>query len=29
MAELTVDVAGRSYRLACENGEEEHLASLL
>lgn len=28
MAEITVDVGGRSYRLACENGEEEHLAAL-
>ncbi|MBK0398015.1 cell division protein ZapA [Limibaculum sp. M0105] len=28
MAEVTVDVGGRSYRLACENGEEEHLAAL-
>lgn len=28
MAELTVDVGGRSYRLACENGEEEHLSAL-
>lgn len=28
MAEVTVDVGGRSYRLACENGEEEHLGAL-
>lgn len=28
MAEVTVDVGGRNYRLACENGEEEHLTAL-
>ena len=28
MAEVTVDVGGRSYRLACENGEEDHLTAL-
>ena len=29
MTELTLDVGGRSYRLACENGEEEHLTALV
>lgn len=28
MAELTVDVGGRSYRLGCGEGEEEHLQGL-
>lgn len=28
MAELDVMVAGRSYRLGCEDGQERHLASL-
>ena len=28
MAEVTVEVGGRSYRLACENGEEPHLTAL-
>ena len=28
MPEVTVDIAGRSYRLGCGPGEEEHLTSL-
>ena len=28
MPEVTVEIAGRSYRLGCGEGEEEHLASL-
>ena len=28
MAEVTVDIAGRSYRLGCGEGEEEHLMRL-
>ncbi len=28
MAEVTVDVAGRSYRVGCGEGEEEHLTRL-
>jgi cell division protein ZapA len=28
MPEVTVDIAGRSYRLGCGDGEEEHLTSL-
>lgn len=28
MAEVSVDIAGRSYRLGCGEGEEEHLAHL-
>ena len=28
MAEVSVDIAGRSYRLGCGEGEEEHLANL-
>ena len=28
MPEVTVDVAGRSYRLGCGEGEEEHLTAL-
>lgn len=28
MAEVTVEIAGRSYRLGCGEGEEEHLAGL-
>jgi len=28
MPEVTVDVAGRSYRLGCGEGEEEHLTGL-
>lgn len=28
MAEVTVDVAGRSYRMGCGEGEEEHLKNL-
>lgn len=28
MAEVTVDVAGRSYRLACDPGEEAHVTAL-
>ena len=28
MPEVTVDIAGRSYRLGCGAGEEEHLTSL-
>ena len=28
MAEVTLDVAGRSYALACRDGEEEHLRTL-
>jgi cell division protein ZapA len=28
MAEVTIEVGGRTYRLACENGEEEHLSTL-
>ena len=28
MPEVTVDIAGRSYRLGCGAGEEEHLTGL-
>ncbi|MEM9782393.1 MAG: cell division protein ZapA [Pseudomonadota bacterium] len=28
MAELRVEIAGRSYRLGCEDGQESHLAEL-
>ncbi|MEO0823206.1 MAG: cell division protein ZapA [Pseudomonadota bacterium] len=28
MAEVTIEIAGRSYRVGCAPGEEEHLASL-
>ncbi len=28
MSEVTVEVAGRSYRLGCGEGEEEHLTGL-
>ena len=28
MAEVTVDIVGRSYRVACEDGEENHLLAL-
>lgn len=28
MTELTVEVAGRAYRLGCGEGEEEHLSGL-
>lgn len=28
MPEVTVDIAGRTYRLGCGRGEEEHLAGL-
>ena len=28
MAEVTVEIAGRSYRLGCGEGEEEHLEGL-
>jgi cell division protein ZapA len=28
MAEVTVDVAGRSYRLGCDEGEEAHVTGL-
>ncbi len=28
MAQVTVSIGGRSYRLACNEGEEEHLESL-
>ena len=28
MAEVTVDVAGRSYRMGCGEGEEAHIESL-
>ena len=28
MAQVTVSIGGRSYRLACDEGEEEHLESL-
>lgn len=28
MAEIDVVVAGRTYRLGCENGQERHLAAL-
>lgn len=28
MAEVTVEVAGRSYRLGCDDGEEQHLSAL-
>ena len=28
MAEVTVDIAGRSYRIGCGEGEEEHLLNL-
>lgn len=28
MSEVTVDIAGRTYRLGCGEGEEEHLTGL-
>jgi cell division protein ZapA len=28
MSEVNVTIAGRSYRMACEDGQEEHLRSL-
>jgi cell division protein ZapA len=28
MAEVTVSIAGRSYRMACSDGDEPHLAAL-
>lgn len=28
MAQVTVTIAGKTYRMACGDGEEEHLASL-
>lgn len=28
MAQVTVDIAGRSYRMACADGEEAHLRAL-
>jgi len=28
MAQITVSIAGRTYRMACGDGEEEHLAGL-
>jgi cell division protein ZapA len=28
MAQVTVSIAGRSYRMACDDGQEEHLLSL-
>jgi cell division protein ZapA len=28
MAEVTVTIAGRNYRLACDEGQEQHLAHL-
>lgn len=28
MAQVTVTVSGRSYRMACEDGQEEHLVKL-
>jgi cell division protein ZapA len=28
MSQITVTIAGRSYRIACGDGEEEHLRSL-
>jgi cell division protein ZapA len=28
MAEVTVSIAGRTYRMACNDGDERHLASL-
>jgi cell division protein ZapA len=28
MAELSVNIAGRSYRMACADGEEDHLEGL-
>jgi len=28
MSEVTVEVAGRAYRLGCGEGEEEHLSGL-
>lgn len=28
MAQVTVTIAGRSYRMACSDGEEEHLQKL-
>ena len=28
MAQVTVTIAGRTYRMACGDGEEEHLAGL-
>lgn len=28
MAEITVTIAGRAYRMACEDGQEAHLSGL-
>ena len=28
MAQISVEINGRSYRMACDDGEEEHLLSL-
>jgi cell division protein ZapA len=28
MAQVTVSIAGRSYRMACDDGQEDHLRSL-
>jgi cell division protein ZapA len=28
MAEVTVEIAGKKYRMACEDGQEEHLLGL-
>lgn len=28
MAQVTVSIAGRNYRMACEDGQEEHLSKL-
>lgn len=28
MAQVSVNIAGRSYRMACEDGEEQHLVDL-
>lgn len=28
MAQVNVTIAGRSYRMACEDGQEEHLSAL-
>ncbi|MSO77680.1 MAG: cell division protein ZapA [Alphaproteobacteria bacterium] len=28
MAEITININGRQYRVACENGQEEHVAAL-
>ncbi len=28
MAQVTVSIAGRSYRMACDDGQEEHLMAL-